>query len=157
MISIIIPVYNNEIYISRCLDSIVNQTCLDYEAIVVDDGSTDDTNNICKKYSLNNSRIKVYSKENGGVSSARNLGLEKSNGEYTILEGSMYPILYKLEDAGYISSYVVKAGQRRTRKFYHIEPSGIQHYKDMLYDYMAITDSIFKILNKEDIFKWEKN
>ena len=48
---------------------------------------------------------------------------EKTNGEYTMLEGSLYPILYKLEDAGYITSYTVKAGVRRVRKFYHIEES----------------------------------
>ena len=73
---------------------------------------------------------------------------EKTNGEYTMLEGSLYPILYKLEDAGYISSYSVKAGVRRVRKFYHIEDSGKKHYEEILRDYLLVTDCIFKILDK---------
>ena len=73
---------------------------------------------------------------------------EKSNGEYTMLEGSLYPILYKLEDAGYISSYTVKAGVRRTRKFYRIEDAGKKHYEEILRDYLVVTDCIFKILDR---------
>lgn len=74
---------------------------------------------------------------------------EKSGGEYTMLEGSLYPILYKLEDAGYISSYQVPAGVRRMRKFYHLEQAGRRHYEAILADYLAVTDSIFKILDRK--------
>ena len=73
---------------------------------------------------------------------------EKTNGDYTMLEGSLYPILYKLEDAGYITGYTVKAGVRRVRKFYHIEESGKRHYEEILKDYLTVTDSIFKILDR---------
>lgn len=73
---------------------------------------------------------------------------EKTNGAYTMLEGSLYPILYKLEDAGYITGYTVKAGVRRVRKFYHIEESGKRHYEEILKDYLTVTDSIFKILDR---------
>lgn len=74
---------------------------------------------------------------------------EKSNGVYTMLEGSLYPILYKLVDAGYISDYTVTVGKRRQRKYYHIEPSGIEYYKEILNEYDSITKSINLILDRE--------
>jgi len=83
ILSIIIPVYNTEKYISWCLDSCLNingQINDDYEIICVNDGSTDNSIEILRQYE--NKGIRVFSKLNGGVSSARNLGLEKSKGEY---------------------------------------------------------------------------
>lgn len=82
MISIIIPVYNVEDYLRECLDSIVNQSFADWEAILVDDGSTDGSLAICHEYAQSNSHIQVFHKENGGVSTARNLGIEKASGEW---------------------------------------------------------------------------
>ncbi len=73
---------------------------------------------------------------------------DKTNGIYTMAEGTLYPILYKLEDAGFISSYLVKVGVRRTRKFYHIEAPGKARYSEMLQDYLTITDCIFRLLDK---------
>ena len=81
--SIIIPAYNVEKYIRRCVDSVLNQTYKNYEIIVVNDGSTDDTYNILKKeYKKKN--IKLVDKKNGGLSSARNTGLQYAEGEYII-------------------------------------------------------------------------
>lgn len=82
-VSIIIPVYNSEKYISKCLDSLVNQTYKDIEIIIVNDGSTDDSEKIIKEY-INNypNLIKYYKKKNGGLSSARNFGLRKVTGDY---------------------------------------------------------------------------
>ena len=74
---------------------------------------------------------------------------ELSNGKYTMAEGTLYPILYKLEDAGYISSYSVKVGVRRMRKFYHIEQMGKQRYEAMLRDYLMISGVIRCILGLE--------
>lgn len=82
MISIIIPVYNVEKYLRRCIDSILSQTYTDFEAILVDDGSTDESGKICDEYALKDSRIKVIHKKNGGVSAARNSGLDVAVGEY---------------------------------------------------------------------------
>ena len=76
---------------------------------------------------------------------------EQTNGIYAIAEGTLYPILYKLEDAGYISSYLVKVGVRRMRKFYHLEAAGQARYAELLDDYMKITDCIFKLLGKGGI------
>lgn len=81
-ISIIVPVYNVEHYLRRCLESIVAQTFKDWECIMIDDGSSDQSGEICDEFHLNDSRFKVFHKENGGVSSARNVGLDNAKGEY---------------------------------------------------------------------------
>lgn len=73
---------------------------------------------------------------------------EKSNGVYTMLEGSLYPILYRLSDAGYISEYAKLVGKRRTRKYYHIEESGKKYFKEIMAEYTQVTDSIDKILDR---------
>ena len=80
-ISIIVPVYNVEKYLERCLDSIINQTQNDLEIILVDDGSTDNSGNICDKYAIKDKRIKVIHKENKGLADARNCGLDLAQGE----------------------------------------------------------------------------
>ena len=81
-ISIIVPVYKAENYLRRCVDSILNQTFTDFELILVDDGSPDRSGEICDEYEQKDSRIRVFHKDNGGVSSARNLGLDNVQGEY---------------------------------------------------------------------------
>lgn len=78
--SIIIPVYNVQDYVAKCIESIMQQTYKNFEIIVVDDGSTDDSKKIVKNFS--DKRIKIISKENGGLSSARNEGLKHINGDY---------------------------------------------------------------------------
>ena len=88
MISIIIPVYNVERFLKRCLDSVINQTFTDIEIILVDDGSPDDSPKICDSYALSDSRIKVVHKNNGGLSSARNAGLDICLGEYVFFMDS---------------------------------------------------------------------
>lgn len=83
-VSVIIPVYNVEKYISKGIESVIKQTYKNLEIIVIDDGSIDDTYNIIKKIANRDRRIKVFQKRNGGVSSARNLGLKVANGKYVI-------------------------------------------------------------------------
>ena len=82
LVSVIIPAYNIEDYIGRCLDSIISQTYKNLEIIVVDDGSRDRTGEILDNYAKKDRRIKVIHKENGGVSSARNKGIEVAEGDY---------------------------------------------------------------------------
>ena len=81
-ISIIVPVYNVEKYLKRCIDSILNQSFTDFELILVDDGSTDNSGKIIDEYALKDKRIKVIHKENGGQGSARNRGLDIAKGNY---------------------------------------------------------------------------
>lgn len=82
MISIIIPVYNSEKYLETCIKSILNQTFTDFELILVNDGSNDNSKKICDKYSALDKRIKTFHTKNKGVSAARNLGLDYASGEY---------------------------------------------------------------------------
>ncbi|MCF2669467.1 glycosyltransferase family 2 protein [Faecalicatena contorta] len=81
-VSIIVPVYNVERYICRCIDSILNQTFVNYELILVEDGSPDNSAYICDEYAKSDERISVIHKENGGLSSARNAGIDAAKGEY---------------------------------------------------------------------------
>lgn len=82
MISIIVPIYNSEQTITRCIDSILSQHYRDFELILVNDGSIDNSLSICKEFAGKDNRIVVLNKENGGVSSARNAGLDVANGEW---------------------------------------------------------------------------
>ncbi len=82
-ISVIIPIYKVEKYLNRCVDSVLNQTLTDLEVILVNDGSPDGCGKICDEYKGKDSRIKVVHKKNGGLSSARNAGLDIAAGEYT--------------------------------------------------------------------------
>ncbi|MBQ7999661.1 MAG: glycosyltransferase family 2 protein [Ruminococcus sp.] len=84
LVSVVIPVYNAENYIRTCIEQILSQTYKNMEIIFVDDGSTDNSRRICLEYADKDSRIVVYSKENGGVSSARNMGIEKATGDFLL-------------------------------------------------------------------------
>ena len=82
MISVIIPVYNGEKYLEECLDSILNQIYTNFEIIIVNDGSTDNSLKICRKYQKKDKRIRIINTENHGVSHARNIGIKESKGDY---------------------------------------------------------------------------
>lgn len=82
LISIIVPVFNTEQYLPRCIDSILSQGFTDFELLLIDDGSTDGSGAICDAYAAKDSRVRVFHKENGGVSSARNLGIDNARGEW---------------------------------------------------------------------------
>lgn len=91
MISIIVPIYKAEKYIHRCVDSILAQSHTDFELLLIDDGSPDNCGAICDTYVAKDNRVRVFHKENGGVSSARNLGIEKSKGEWiTFIDADDY-------------------------------------------------------------------
>lgn len=85
LISIIVPIYNVENYLRQCLDSIQNQTYQNFECLLINDGSPDNSADICREYLEKDSRFKYFEKENGGVSSARNLGIECSGGRTLLL------------------------------------------------------------------------
>lgn len=90
-ISVIIPVYNAEDTLRRCVDSILSQTFTDFECLLINDGSKDRSGEICDEYAAKDSRVRVFHKENGGVSSARNIGLDNAKGEWiTFLDSDDY-------------------------------------------------------------------
>lgn len=101
-ISIIVPVYNVEKYLRKCIKSILAQTFREFELLLINDGSTDRSGKICDEFAMNDDRIRVFHKVNGGVSSARNLGIKESLGDYIgfvdsddYIEEDMYAVLYE--------------------------------------------------------------
>ena len=102
-VSVIVPVYNTSQYLPKCLDSLLNQTLEEIEIIVVNDGSKDNSQEIIEKYASKSSKIKFFQKENGGLSDARNFGVEKSTGDFVgfvdsddFVDEKMFEELYKL-------------------------------------------------------------
>lgn len=90
-VSVIVPVYNSSKYLRESLSSLMQQTYQNFEVLLVNDGSTDDSLSICEEFASNDSRFKVFSKSNGGVSSARNYGLDKAVGRYvTFMDNDDY-------------------------------------------------------------------
>ena len=102
VISVIVPVYNVEKYLSECLDSILNQTYKQLDVILVDDGSTDSSGDICDSYAKRDRRVQVIHQKNSGVASARNNGLDRARGQYIafvdsddFIDNAMYEIMYR--------------------------------------------------------------
>lgn len=91
LLSIVIPVYNKEKYLKKCMNSVLNQTYQNFEVILVDDGSSDDSVQMCDRYAESDARVRVIHKPNGGVSTARNRGIEEARGQYiTFLDSDDY-------------------------------------------------------------------
>lgn len=88
LVSVVVPIYNSERYIAECIESIIKQTYKNIEIILINDGSKDNSIKVCEKYSKEDTRINIISKDNGGVSDARNVGIEKSRGDYIIFVDS---------------------------------------------------------------------
>lgn len=135
-ISVIVPVYKAEKYLRKCVDSILGQTFRDFELLLVDDGSPDGSGAICDEYARKDSRVRVFHKENGGVSSARQYGLDQARGEYTIhadpddwVEPGMLEALYgkaKAEGADMVicDFYV---NDRRGQRYVAQRPTALDH------------------------------
>ena len=144
-ISVIIPVYNTEKYLSECLDSVINQSLPDIEIICVNDGSSDNSLNILKAYADKDTRIVIIDKKNAGVSAARNDAVEKATGEYIMfldsddyLSQNACEIAYDSVnsddyDVGIFGHYILK-GKRLKPKYINGNPT----------DYINIWDKIFK-------------
>lgn len=142
-LSIIVPVYNVEPYLRRCVDSILNQTFSDFELILVDDGSPDSCGAICDDYAARDRRIKVIHKANGGVSYARNEGLDIAQGEYIgfvdsddYIHPKMYEILVGVIEREQVD--LVQCGYQRvcpeeTTTYFPIDgfPEVRKYYKEM--------------------------
>ena len=136
-ISIIIPVYKAEKYIHKCLESLLNQSFKDYEILLIDDGSPDSSGKICDDYAESDKRIRVFHKENGGVSSARQCGIDNARGEYTIhvdpddwVEPNMLEELYQkaIEDnADMVICDLIKYYSPSKQEYIKQQPSNLSH------------------------------
>lgn len=141
LISIIVPVYNTEKYLRRCVDSIIAQTFTDWECLLIDDGSTDESPNICDEYAIKDSRIKVFHKENGGIASVRQLGIEYALGIYSIqidsddwVECQMLEIMYchaKKNNADIIVADYFVEENSRDRRVYNGNAEGKANAQDV--------------------------
>lgn len=153
LISIIVPIYNVELYLDRCIESLVKQTYSNLEIILVNDGSTDGCKKLCDSWGDKDSRIKVVHKQNGGVSSARNKGLELATGDYIgfvdpddYISVHMYEILYESLKSTKADIAVCKNEEvdcNRKKSIYEIKK------KD---NYCVVNQKqIFELLKKEEI------
>ena len=114
-ISIIVPIYNSELYLVECVNSIIDQTYKDIEIVLINDGSTDNSLKICKKFKDN--RIVIVNKENSGVSDSRNVGIERSTGDYISFVDSddiidTHYIEYLAKNRCFESNFKQKTGER---------------------------------------------
>ncbi|NHC43502.1 glycosyltransferase [Bacillus sp. MM2020_1] len=135
-ISIIVPIYNVEKYLRKCIDSVLSQTLTNFELILVNDGSPDNCGSICNEYAKRDSRIRVIHKENNGLSSARNAGIKIAKGKYIgfidsddYINENMYEILYK--NAELYSSDVVVCDVMEVyeNKYYDLKQHNTTKYR----------------------------
>lgn len=138
LVSIIIPVYNVEPYIQRCLDSVINQTYTNLEIFLVDDGSTDKSGLICDEYAKKDVRIIVHHQKNAGVSSARNWALDRVNGEYIAF----------VDPDDFIHSQLIQVG---------MEASKDNDADIVMYSYALMKDGTYQIHREKKILLDEKN
>lgn len=161
-ISIIIPVYNAEKTISRCLDSLVHQTYKDLQIIIIDDGSTDASFSICQKYQENDKRIDLLHQPNAGQSAARNLGMDHAKGEYiSFVDADDYvktdtyeKVINSIKNADALFfGYVEKYEEVQHEKVVIPSVCGMMYMKDALYYCFTPLDYSTVVWNK--VFKKE--
>lgn len=170
MISIIVPVYNVEKYLDQCVSSIVNQRYRDLEIILVDDGSPDNCPHICEEWSNKDNRIKVVHKKNGGLSSARNAGIEVAKGEFigfvdsddfideTMFE-DLFDIMLKNEKNIIVSSPILKYNNGKVTqyqvgsyKYLNGSRISISEYMKLILD-LSIDATVWNKLFRRDFIK----
>lgn len=155
-ISIIIPVYNTEKYLSNCLDSLLNQTIDEIEILAIDDGSEDDSLSILKEYADKDDRIKIFSKKHNGAGSARNIGLDYSNAEYInfvdsddwldnncLEEAYNYCKMNNLDMLMYLLINQDESGKVYRTDYYDI--NCVDKKWDNLFNYKDVKDALFDI------------
>lgn len=169
LISVIVPVYNVQKYLKKCVYSILNQSYKNIEIILVDDGSTDKSPNICDRIAKKDDRVIVIHKENGGVSEARNIGIEKANGEYICFVDSddwlpkdSLQLVYNgisTNDSDYCNAAILCVNPIRNTLFKNINPIAAEREDDNWADFLRQQDwgpcaklFITKIIKDNSIF-----
>lgn len=161
-ISVIVPVYKAEAYLHRCVDSLLAQTFQDFEILLVDDGSPDRSGKICDEYAQKDRRVRVFHKKNGGVSSARQYGIDNASGEYTIhadpddwVETDMLEALYrkaKEEDADMVICDFYEEKQNKTI-YVRQQPSSLDHETVLCELFQRLHGSCWNKLVKRACYK----
>lgn len=171
LISVIIPVYNVEKYIKKCLDSVINQSYKNLQIICVDDGSTDQSGKICDDYSRLDERVSVIHKKNGGSSAERNTGLEIEKGEYITfvdaddwLENNMYKFMIEKSEqtesgidivaCSYNFAYEGKMEPANNRKKVPVYEMPVKQFLQYIYirdDYREVASYVWNKLFKNDV------
>lgn len=160
LVSVIIPVYNCEKALDRCIQSVINQSYRELEIILIDDGSTDRSYSIMKKYEQQYSFVHVYHQENLGVSNARNLGIEKSNGDYLYFcDGDDYVVIDAIKTL--VSTMINSESDIVVSGYYRVldaEKNMVQMEKNKFNDEMCTTELIDLILNTTVVagYLWNK-
>lgn len=166
LVSIVVPIYNVEKYLERCLNSLINQTYKNIEILLINDGSTDESEIICLKYIKKDSRIKYYKKENGGLSSARNKGIAVSMGKYIsfidsddyvrndMIETLLYYIVKNDADIVECNYYEVRTNGKITekKKNYRIKSYNSSEAIKSLIDNESITPTAWNKLYNRQLF-----
>ena len=138
MISVVIPVYNVEKYLKDCMDSVLSQTCTDFEVILVDDGSTDGCPGICDAYAAQDTRVQVIHKANGGLSDTRNAGTEKAAGEW---------ILY-LDSDDYLEKNALETLEKLQQEYQ--SDIVIANYSYLYDDHEDIAETLYRMTTEFD-------
>lgn len=164
-ISIIVPVYNIQNYLSRCIKSIQSQTFNDFELLLINDGSTDNSGEVCDTYSNKDSRIRVIHKSNEGVSSARNLGIQNAKGEFiTFVDGDdwveteyLEQLYFNIKDLGcdvaVCGGCDIDEQGKKLRSYAFEKKQVLQSEETELYDWPYFTYVIHRMLIKKSLIE----
>ena len=150
MVSVLVAVYNVEDYLTRCLESVISQTYKELEIVLVDDGSTDSSGDICEDFAKKDSRVRVIHKENGGLSSARNAGLDAATGDYILmidgddaLHPQMIEILYNL----------IKSGDYDFSMCYGVKINDLSYYEKLRKEQVVLDKDNVKELSSDSCMR----
>lgn len=149
MISVIIPVYNVEKYIRQCVDSVLNQTINEIEILLIDDGSTDNSGIICDDYGKKEKNIKVFHKKNGGLSSARNFGINYASGEYiSFIDSDDYILPQMLEKL--LSMCINTKSKIAACDYYNVYDEKLEKVNETMKTYVYSSKEFFKKILTEN-------
>lgn len=148
-VTVIVPVYMAEAYLYSCVDSLLSQTMKDFEVLLIDDGSSDNSGKICDEYAGKDSRIRVFHKENGGVSSARNVGLDEARAEWITFVDSDDKVL-----PGYLLNMFCHIEVGVDLVVSYAKLIGESSYLEEQYPSRLITDANFDVMFYENKMSW---
>ncbi|MBA5794006.1 glycosyltransferase family 2 protein [Flavobacterium sp. xlx-214] len=168
LVTIVVPVYNSESFLEECVESILNQTYENFELIIINDGSTDSSLSICKKYEQQDKRITLFNVPNGGVSKARNLGIRNAKGEWIcfidsddwVSENFIYNFFLESPSEDCLVVQEINKfhkGNAISKKSYTYERFAISNFNDLLLNNSVLANgyTVAKLYNKSIINKYE--